>query len=119
VRHLLDRDGVARDGPVHRAAPRGARAEIPAAGRGRALLRAAGDRRGLDRLRLDRIAAKGGLRLLLLAREPGPGIHEHGPRVAAPPLRGPPLLGIPPRARALAGAAQALREPRARRDGVP
>ena len=49
---LLDRHRVARDGPVHRAAPLGARAQAAEARRGRALLRAGRGRGGLHRLRL-------------------------------------------------------------------
>ena len=40
-----------------------------------------------------------GRRLQLLARQPGPRIHEHGPRLADPAVRRPAVLGLPARPR--------------------
>ena len=47
-------------------------------------------------------------RLQLLARQPGPGVHQHGPRLADPAVRRPAVLGLPARPRAVAGAEEAV-----------
>ncbi len=71
----------------------GPRAEAAEARRRRAVLGPDRDRRRLHRHRLARHAAAPRLRLQLLGRQPGPRVHEHGPRLADPAVRRPAVLG--------------------------
>ena len=75
--------------------------------------------RRLDRHRLARHAAAPRRRLQLLARQPGPRVHQHGPRLADAAVRRPAVLGLPARPRAVAGAEEAVGDARPDRDGVP
>ena len=103
VRRALDRHRVAGHRPLHRAGHLRPRAEVPEARRECALLRAALHRRRFHDHRLDRQPAEHRQRVLVLDRQPGSGIHQHGPRLADPALRRPAHLGDAAGSRPVAG----------------
>ncbi len=64
-------------------------------------------------------AAAPGHGLFFLVGQPGAGIHQHGPGLAAAAVRRPAVLGLPAGPRAVAGAEGAVGIARADRHGVP
>ncbi len=78
-------------------------------GRRPAVLCAAVHRGRLDRVRLARHPAARRHRFQLLVRQPGPGIHHHGPFLAVAAVRRPAVLGHIARPRPVAGTEKAER----------
>src|SRR5262249_29873363 len=108
VRGVLDRNRLAGDRTVCGTLALGVRAETAEAGCGRAVLRAPGDRSGLDGLRLARLAIACRVSLRFLAGCAGPGIYQHGPRLADPAVRRAAVLVVAVGTRALARPEEAF-----------
>ena len=107
ARGAVDRDRVARHGPVHRAGDLRARAEVPAARRQRAVRLPDRHRRRRVHRPVVRGDAEARPREQLLVRPPGLGVRRHRPLLADLPVHRPAALADAGRPRAVAGAAGA------------
>ncbi len=101
---VLDRHGVAGGRAVHRPAGQRPRAEVPAAGRQRAVRRAAAGGGRLADRRVAEHSEQDDRPGVVLPRAPGLRVRRPGPRLADRPVRRPVALALPDDPRAAAGA---------------
>ena len=119
ARGALDRDRLARHGPVHRTGDLGARAAVPAPGRQLPVDLPDRDRRRRVRGPMVRGHAEARAREQLLVRPPGLGIRRHRPLLADLPVHRTHPVARARRTRAVAGAQAPRRHLVDRRAPVP